>query len=166
MFPNCLALGSSTPSERLRPVPPSSPELGALPLARSPQSRHSYLAFVTSVGDGLVTKLCLTLVTPWTVAHQAPLSMGFSRQKHWSGLPFPSPGDLPHPGIKLTSPEMAGIFFTPEPPGKLNLCLSMCLMKVWFSNRAQLRRAESLLSFLATVFPGTKRALWPPDVKN
>ena len=37
-------------------------------------------------------------VTPWTVAHQAPLSLGFSRQEHWSGLPFPSPGDLPYPG--------------------------------------------------------------------
>ena len=42
-------------------------------------------------GGGLVTKLCPTLVTPWTVACQAPLSMGFSRQEHWSGLPFPSP---------------------------------------------------------------------------
>ena len=42
-------------------------------------------------GLGLVAKSCLILVTPWTVAHQAPLSMGFSRQEHWSGLPFPSP---------------------------------------------------------------------------
>ena len=44
------------------------------------------------------------LATPWTVASQAPLSMGFSRQEHWSGLPFPSPGDLPDPGIKPESP--------------------------------------------------------------
>ena len=43
--------------------------------------------------------------TPWTVAHQAPLSMGFSRQEYWSGLPFPSPGDLPSPGIELRSPH-------------------------------------------------------------
>ena len=43
---------------------------------------------------------------PWTVAYQAPLSMGFSRQEYWSGLPFPSPGDLPHPGIKLSSPTL------------------------------------------------------------
>ena len=49
---------------------------------------------------GLVAKSCLTLATPWTVARQAPLSMRFSRQEYWSGLPFPSPGDLPHPGIK------------------------------------------------------------------
>ena len=44
--------------------------------------------------------------TPWTVAHQAPLSMGFSRQEYWSGLPFPSPGDLPDPGIKPGSPAL------------------------------------------------------------
>ena len=52
--------------------------------------------------------------TIWTVAHQAPLSMGFSRQEHWSGLPFPSPGDPPDPGIEpmsFTSPALAGRFF-------------------------------------------------------
>ena len=43
-------------------------------------------------------------VTPWTVAHQAPLSMGFSRQEYWSGLPFPSPDDLPDPGTELMAP--------------------------------------------------------------
>ena len=48
----------------------------------------------------LVTKSCPTLTNPWTVARQAPLSMGFSRQEYWSGLPFPSPGDLPDPGIE------------------------------------------------------------------
>ena len=60
-------------------------------------------------------------VTPWTVAHQAPLSMGFSRQEYWSGLPFPSPGDLPDPGIKPTSPALAGGFFTAEQPGNCDL---------------------------------------------
>ena len=50
--------------------------------------------------------------TSWTVAHQVPLSMGFSRQECWSGLPFPSPGDLPHPGVELMSPALAGSFFT------------------------------------------------------
>ena len=50
-------------------------------------------------GD-LVAKLSLTLANPWTVAHQAPLSMELSRQEYWSGLPFPSPGDLPNPGIE------------------------------------------------------------------
>ena len=51
----------------------------------------------------LVTKSCLTLATPWTIACQAPLSVGFSRQEYWSGLPCPHPGDLPNPGIKPTS---------------------------------------------------------------
>ena len=63
-------------------------------------------------------------VTPWTVAHQAPLSMGFPRQEYWSGLPFPSPGDLTEPGIKPESPEspaLAGRFFNTLPPGKPQL---------------------------------------------
>ena len=51
----------------------------------------------------LVVKSCPTLVIPWTVAHQAPLSMGFSQKEYWSRLPFPSPGDLPNPGIKPAS---------------------------------------------------------------
>ena len=69
-------------------------------------------------GGGLVTKSGLTLVTPWTVAYQTPLSMGFSRQEYWSGLPFSSPGDLPQAGIKLRSPALqavsciSGGFFT------------------------------------------------------
>ena len=60
-------------------------------------------------------------VTPWTVAHQALLSMEFSRQAEWRGLPFPSPGDHPHPGIEptsLASPALAGRFFSIAPPGK------------------------------------------------
>ena len=67
----------------------------------------------------LVTKSCLTFVTPCTTAHQAPLSMGFPRQEYWSGQPFPFPGDLCDPGIKSASPASAGGFFTTEPPGKL-----------------------------------------------
>ena len=57
-------------------------------------------------------------VIPWTVAYQAPSSMGFSRQEYWSGLPFPSPGDLPHPGIKPRSPALRADALTSEPPGK------------------------------------------------
>ena len=52
----------------------------------------------------LVTKSCLTLATPWTIACQAPLSIAFSRHEYWSRLPFPSPGDLPNQGIELRSP--------------------------------------------------------------
>ena len=54
-------------------------------------------------------------MTPWTVAHQAPLSMGFSRQEYWNGLPFPSPRDLPDPGIEPTAPALTGGFFTTQP---------------------------------------------------
>ena len=57
-------------------------------------------------------------MTPWTVARQAPLSMGFSRQEYWSGLPFPSPGDLPDPGIKTRSPEVQADSLPSEPLGK------------------------------------------------
>ena len=57
-------------------------------------------------------------MTPWTVACQAPLSMGFFRQEYWSGLPFHSPGALPDPGIEPLSPALAGGFFTTESRGK------------------------------------------------
>ena len=57
-------------------------------------------------------------VTSWTVACQAPLSIGFPRQEYWSGLSFLSPGNLPNPGIEPVSPILAGGFFTMEPPGK------------------------------------------------
>ena len=59
--------------------------------------------------------------TPWTVAYQASPSMGFSRQEYRSGLPFPSPGDLPHPGIKPGTPALEADVLTSEPPGKPNL---------------------------------------------
>ena len=64
--------------------------------------------------------LCATL---WTVARQAPLAMGFSRQEYWSGLPFPSLGDLPDTGIEPVTPAFAGRFFTTEPPGKPSMSL-------------------------------------------
>ena len=63
----------------------------------------------------------LLIATPWTVACQAPLSMEFSRQEHWSGLPFPPPGDLPNPGIEPmshVSPALTCRFFNIAPPGK------------------------------------------------
>ena len=56
--------------------------------------------------------------TQWTVGHQAPPFMGFSRQEHWSGLPFPSPGDLPNSGIKPESPHCRQMLLPSEPPGK------------------------------------------------
>ena len=60
----------------------------------------------------------LLLATPWTVAYKALLSMEFSRQEYWSGLPFPSPGDLPHPGIQPGSATLQADALPSEPPGK------------------------------------------------
>ena len=65
-----------------------------------------------------VTQSCLTLATPWTVAHQSPLFMGFSRQKYWSGLPCLAPGDLPDPGIKPGYPALQADSLLSELPGK------------------------------------------------
>ena len=56
--------------------------------------------------------------TPWTIAHQAPLSVGFPRQEYWSGLPCPSQGDLPDPGIEYVSRTLAGRCYTTESPGE------------------------------------------------
>ena len=62
---------------------------------------------------------CVRLfATPWTVAYQAPLSKGFSRQRYWNGLPFPSPGDLPNTGIEPRSPTLQADALPSEPPGK------------------------------------------------
>ena len=67
---------------------------------------------------GLFAKLCPTLATSRAVAHQAPLSVGFSRQEYWTGLPFSSPGDLPDPGIEPGSPALQAGSLPTEPPGK------------------------------------------------
>ena len=75
--------------------------------------------YVCVCGGGGACSAVSESATPWTVAHQAPLSMEFSRQEHWSKLPFPPSGDLPDPGIKPTSPvssALADRFFTTEPP--------------------------------------------------
>ena len=84
-----------------------------------PVPRDSLLAFV------VWSLRCVPLFAPpWTVAHQAPLSLGFSRQEYWSGLPFPSPEDLSDPGIDPTSSALAGGFFTTQPSGKPSEVLS------------------------------------------
>ena len=77
------------------------------------------------LGSKLLSRVRL-FATPWTVAHQAPPSMGFSRQEYWSGLPFPSPGDLPNPGIESRSPTLQADALPSEPPGKLQ-----CVQRPW-----------------------------------
>ena len=98
-----------------------------------------FLCFSMPRGGGLVTKSCLTLATPWTVACQAPLSMAFSRQEYWSGLPFPSPGDLPDLRIEPGSFALQADSLPTELQGKpfsilaaaaaaksLQSCLTLC----------------------------------------
>ena len=71
--------------------------------------------------------------TPWPVAHPAPLSMGFSRQEHWSGLPCPPPGDLPDPGIEpacSTSSALGSGFFPTSAPGKPTFCVRNTLKEI------------------------------------
>ena len=76
-----------------------------------------WLIFHFVYGGGLVTKSCPTLVTPWTIAYQAPLPTGFSKQEYWSGLPFPSLGDLPDPGIEPESLELQEDSLSTKLPG-------------------------------------------------
>ena len=82
-------------------------------------SNYRELAKLQCAGGGLVAKSCPAVATPWTVAQEAPLSMGFSRLEYWSGLPFPSPRDLPNPGIKLGSLALQADSLPTEPLGKL-----------------------------------------------
>ena len=77
------------------------------------------------------TKLCLIFATPWTLGRQASLSMRFSRQKCWRGMPFPSPGDLLHLGIEPMYPALAGGFFTTEPWGKPSARASQFQMAIF-----------------------------------
>ena len=79
---------------------------------------HVHVQYISYTHGGLVAKLCLTLVTPWTIACQVPLSSRFSRQEHWSGLLFPSPGGLPDPGIEHGSPALQTDCLLTELQGK------------------------------------------------
>ena len=87
--------------------------------------------------------------TLWTVARQASLSMGFSRQEYWSGLPSPSPGDLPDPGVKPRSPTLQADALTSAPPGKHSSIPQITWIFIGRTNA----KAETPI-------------LWPPDVKS
>ena len=89
-----------------------------------------------------------SFATPWTVARQAPLAMGFPRQKYWSGWPFPSPGDLSFPWIEPKSPAWAGFFFfflTTEPPGKTILSLPAWKLVLEWSSWPQVQDSCSVV---------------------
>ena len=98
--------------------------LGSLHSKSWSLSPFSYLLLPGSRSEVKSLSRVQLFATPWTVAHQAPPSMGFSRQEYWSGLPFPSPGDLPDPGIEPRSPALQADTLTSEPPGEL-----------WFSSK-------------------------------
>ena len=84
-------------------------------------------------------------MTPWTIAHQAPLTMEFSRQEYWSELPFPSPGNLPYPGIEPRSPVLEADALTSEPPGQENsrntstsaLLITLKPLTVWITTNCE-----------------------------
>ena len=88
--------------------------------SQKPDTKVLFISKAIIVGKVKVKSFCRVrlFVTPWTVAYQAPPSMGFSRQKYWSGLTFSSPGDLPDPGIEPRSPTFQADTLTSEPPGK------------------------------------------------
>ena len=90
--------------------------------------------------------------TPWTVACQAPLSMRFPRQEHWSGLPFSSPGDLPDPGSKPGSPALAGRFFTIEPPEKPTRLFPSSQLLPTFNEVRKAGKADCVFLFFTSTY--------------
>ena len=97
--------------------------------------------------------------TTWTVAYQAPPSMGFSRQEFWSGLPFPSPGDLPDPEIEPRSPALQADALLSEPPGKP--CLVLAVGKLGFALIGGALLSRIVIQFSADVVLCPLPVLWP-----
>ena len=91
-----------------------------------------------------------SFVTPWPAACQAALSMGFPRQEYWSELSFPSPGDLPDPGIESMSPALAGEFFTTETPGKPGIDMYTLVYLKWITNKDLLCSTGNSSQFYVT----------------
>ena len=119
---------------------------------------HFLLQCMKVKSESEVAQSCLTLHNPWTAAYQAPLSMGFSRQEYWSGLPFPSPGDFPDLGIEAGSPALQADSLPSEPPGKLMplttwLCSvdANCFKFLFMSNLLGEYKSAPLRSSLASM---------------
>ena len=107
---------------------------------------HRPLSCVCSVTSGF-------FATPWTVARQAPLSVGFSRPGYWSGLPFPPPGDLPNPGIKPTSSALARGIFTTEPLRKPSVCVKWINMRYQYTQHSNIQKNSSKLLLFPSCYP-------------
>ena len=124
-------------------------------------------------GGSLVTKSCPTLAIQWTVIHQGPLYMRFSRQEYWCGLPFPSPGDLPNTGTELAFPALAGVFFYHWATRKAQLChrfsqiniFCLYIMKFWLDNLLRLIKNKSKFKNCDNVWLGSG-SLMAQLVKN
>ena len=102
--------------------PPNAGDLGSIPVSGTSMKRQCQLLSCVRLFE-----------TQWTVAHQALSSMGFFRQEYWSGLPFPPPGDLPHPGIEPGSPALQADCLWSEPPGKpvyIYRHIYICMMRI------------------------------------
>ena len=108
----------------------------------------AYLTYMQSESEVKSLSRVQLFATPWTVARQAPLSMGFSRQEYWSGLPFPSPGDLPNPGIEPESPALAGRFFTTSATWK-------AAVGVHQLSNISIKQDKLHFIFLSFLLPGT-----------
>ena len=123
--------------------------------------------FLFDPGHVCVLSRLQVFATPWTIAHQAPLSMEFSRQEYWSGSLFPIPGDLPNPGIEPKSPALAGGFFTISAPWEAPGRSSQRVDKTGAWGLCQ-ARFESLLShFPAVWFQASERKpLWASIVSS
>ena len=126
-----------------------------------PPGKRNQLLSSVRVCAQLLSRVWL-LVTPWTVARQAPLSMGFSGQEYWNGLPCPPPEDLPDPGVEPTSPAspaLAGGFFTTEPPGLVRLHKTFeGIISRRKSSRVKHKLCISIISFLGGII--TKANTW------
>ena len=104
--------------------------------------------------------------TLWTVAHQAPLSMGFSRQEYWSGLPFPSPGDLPDPGTKPRSPALRADALTSEPPRKPPKTDVYIVLKKVFFFKIYIYLFGCLLGFPVAQWVKCLPTMWETSVRS
>ena len=103
---------------------------------------------------------CVRLfLTPQTIAHQAPLSMGFFRQEYWSGLPFPFPGELPDPGIKPGSPVIWADALQSEPPGKPLYALSI-IIKISYAHKTQDLKIFGFINWLFNKYCAWVETSW------
>ena len=127
------------------------------PIIQSEASQKEKHQYSVKWSEGSSLSRVRLFVTPWTVAHQAVPSMGFSRQGYLSGFPFPSPGELPNPGIEPRSPALQADALTSEPPGKPMIC-------TWYhSNGRKWKVKGKLLSRVRLfVIPWTAAYQTPP----